>query len=145
MFAFIIRRLLSLVPLLLGVSLLVSLLMYLSPGDFLTQARAAKDIDPAIIEQQERQLGLVNAEGEATAWFVRYGHWMANISPVKYGPWVGQPEVSFSWPILVSLGPIKSKCSPSQTASAGHFHPLAHFDFVCLVHRHPTWHTRGHL
>jgi ABC-type dipeptide/oligopeptide/nickel transport system permease subunit len=100
MFAFIIRRLLSLVPLLLGVSLLVSLLMYLSPGDFLTQARAAKDIDPAIIEQQERQLGLVNAEGEATAWFVRYGHWMANISPVKYGPWVGQPEkgFSFGWP-----------------------------------------------
>ena len=100
MFAFIIRRLLSLVPLLLGVSLLVSLLMYLSPGDFLTQARAAKDIDPAIIEQQERQLGLVNAEGEATAWFVRYGHWMANISPVKYGPWVGQPEegLSFGWP-----------------------------------------------
>ena len=100
MFAFIIRRLLSLVPLLLGVSLLVSLLMYLSPGDFLTQARAAKDIDPAIIEQQERQLGLVNAEGQATAWFVRYGHWMANISPVKYGPWVGQHEkgLSFGWP-----------------------------------------------
>ena len=100
MFTFIIRRLLSLVPLLLGVSLLVSLLMYLSPGDFLTQARAAKDIDPAIIEQQERQLGLVNADGEATAWFVRYGHWMANISPVKYGPWVGQPEegLSFGWP-----------------------------------------------
>ena len=56
MFAFITRRLLSLVPLLLGVSLLVSLLMYLSPGDFLTQARAAKDIDPAIIEQQELSL-----------------------------------------------------------------------------------------
>ncbi|MCH2074018.1 MAG: ABC transporter permease subunit [Puniceicoccaceae bacterium] len=100
MFTFVIRRLLSLVPLLLGVSLLVSLLMYLSPGDFLTQARAAKDIDPAIIEQQERQLGLVNAEGEATAWFVRYGRWMANISPVKYGPWVGQPEkgLYFGWP-----------------------------------------------
>ena len=98
MFAFITRRLLSLVPLLLGVSLLVSLLMYLSPGDFLTQARAAKDIDPAIIEQQERQLGLVNAEGEATAWFVRYGHWMANISPVKYGPWVGQPCLLYTSP-----------------------------------------------
>ena len=49
MFAFITRRLLSLVPLLLGVSLLVSLLMYLSPGDFLTQARAAKDIDLSLI------------------------------------------------------------------------------------------------
>ena len=100
MFAFIIRRLLSLIPLLLGVSLLVSLLMYLSPGDFLTQARAAKDISPEIIEQQERQLGLVDAEGEPTPWFVRYGHWLANISPVKYGPWVGEPEkgIHFGWP-----------------------------------------------
>ncbi|MFP4070097.1 MAG: ABC transporter permease subunit [Opitutales bacterium] len=100
MFAFVIRRLLSLIPLLLGVSLLVSLLMYLSPGDFLTQARAAKDISPEIIAQQERQLGLVDAEGEPTPWFVRYGHWLANVSPVKYGPWVGESEkgVHFGWP-----------------------------------------------
>lgn len=100
MLAFILRRLLSLIPLLLGVSLLVSLLMYLSPGDFLTQARAAKDIDPAVIEQQERQLGLVDEAGEPTAWYVRYGYWMVNISPVKYGPWVGEPErgLHFGWP-----------------------------------------------
>ncbi len=92
MFAFIVRRFLSLIPLLLAVSLLVSLLMYLSPGDFLTQARAAKDISPEIIAQQEQQLGLVDHEGNPTPWFVRYGHWLANVSPVKYGPWVGEPE-----------------------------------------------------
>ena len=92
MSAFIFRRLLSLIPLLLGVSLLVSLLMYLSPGDFLTQARAAKDISPEIIEQQERQLGLVDEDGEPTPWFVRYGHWLANVSPLKYGPWIGQDD-----------------------------------------------------
>jgi ABC-type dipeptide/oligopeptide/nickel transport system permease subunit len=96
MFAFILRRLLSLVPLLLAVSLLVSLLMYLSPGDFLTQARAAKDIAPEIIEQQERQLGLVDSEGEPTGWYVRYGRWLANVSPIKYGPWVGEPEAGIS-------------------------------------------------
>lgn len=100
MIAFILRRLLSLIPLLLGVSLLVNLLMYLSPGDFLTQARAAKDIDPGVIEQQERQLGLVDSEGEPTRWYVRYGHWLANVSPVKYGPWVGEDEagIHFGWP-----------------------------------------------
>lgn len=100
MLAFIIRRVLSLIPLLFGVSLLVSLLMYLSPGDFLTQARAAKDIDPAIIEQQERQLGLVDEAGDPTAWYVRYGYWMANISPVKYGPLVGEPDkgLHIGWP-----------------------------------------------
>ncbi|WP_269525427.1 ABC transporter permease subunit [Coraliomargarita parva] len=92
MFAFIVRRLLSLIPLLLAVSLLVSLLMYLSPGDFLTQARAAKDISPEIIRQQEQQLGLVDEAGDPTPWFVRYGHWLANVSPVKYGPWVGQDD-----------------------------------------------------
>jgi ABC-type dipeptide/oligopeptide/nickel transport system permease subunit len=100
MFAFIIRRLFTLVPLLLVVSLLVSLLMYLAPGDFLTQARAAKDISPEVIEQQERQLGLVNDAGEPTRWFVRYGRWLANVSPLKYGPWVGKDDqgLHLGWP-----------------------------------------------
>ena len=100
MIAFILRRLFSLVPLLLVVSLLVSLLMYLAPGDFLTQARASKDISPELIEQQERQLGLVDAEGEPTRWFVRYGRWLANVSPLKYGPWVGEAGrgLHFGWP-----------------------------------------------
>ena len=100
MFAFIIRRLFTLVPLLLVVSLLVSLLMYLAPGDFLTQARAAKDISPEAIKQQERQLGLVNEAGEPTKWFVRYGKWLANVSPVKYGPLVGDDGkgLHFGWP-----------------------------------------------
>lgn len=92
MFAFIFRRLLSLVPLMLGVSLLVSVLMYLAPGDFLTQARAAKDIPEEVIKQQERQLGLVDDEGNPTRWYVRYGRWLANVSPIKYGPWVGDDE-----------------------------------------------------
>ena len=92
MWTFIFRRLLTLFPLLFGVSLLISLLMYLSPGDFLTQARAAKDIAPEIIQQTEIQLGLVDANGDPTPWFVQYGHWLANVSPLKYGPWVGDPE-----------------------------------------------------
>ena len=90
MWQFIFRRMLTLIPLLFGVSLLVSLLMYLSPGDFLTQARAAKDIDPSFIEQTERQLGLVDEAGNPTPWFIQYGHWIANVSPLKYGPWVGE-------------------------------------------------------
>ncbi|MGC6455012.1 MAG: ABC transporter permease subunit [Coraliomargaritaceae bacterium] len=100
MSAFLLRRLFSLVPLLLVVSLLVSLLMYLAPGDFLTQARAAADISPELIEQQERQLGLVDAQGEPTRWFVRYGRWLANVSPIKYGPWVGAEErgLHLGWP-----------------------------------------------
>ena len=74
MWAFIFRRLFTLIPLLFGVSLLVSLLMYVSPGDFLTQARASKDVAPEVIQRMEMQLGLVDAEGKATPWFVQYGH-----------------------------------------------------------------------
>lgn len=100
MISFILRRLLTLFPLLLIVSLLVSLLMYLAPGDFLTQARAARDISPELIEQQERQLGLVDSEGNPTRWFVRYGCWLANVSPIKYGPWVGHEDrtLYLGWP-----------------------------------------------
>ncbi len=97
MWAFIFRRLFTLIPLLFGVSLLVSLLMYVSPGDFLTQARASKDVAPEVIQQMEMQLGLVDAEGNATPWFVQYGHWLANVSPLKYGPWVGDSERGIFW------------------------------------------------
>ncbi|MGC6425120.1 MAG: ABC transporter permease subunit [Lentimonas sp.] len=102
MLSFIFRRLLAMIPLLFGVSMLVSILMYVSPGDFLTQSRAAKDIAPEVIEQQERQLGLVDAEGNPTRWYVRYGHWLANVSPIKYGPWVGDEDkgIHFGAPYL---------------------------------------------
>ena len=49
MFRFITRRLLSLIPLMLGISMLVFLLMYLAPGDFLSEARNSKDICPEIV------------------------------------------------------------------------------------------------
>ena len=58
MLKFIIRRLLALIPMLLGISVLVFLLMYLSPGDFLNEARNSKDISPEIVRQQEIALGL---------------------------------------------------------------------------------------
>ena len=89
---FILRRLLSIVPILFGVSFLFFILMYLAPGDFVTHARNSMDVPVEFIEQQERQLGLVDANGDPTAWYVRYGKWLANISPVKWGPWVGKED-----------------------------------------------------
>lgn len=92
MLTFILRRLLTLIPLLLGISFMVFLLMKLSPGDFLDQARAAPDIPPEQIEAMEVQLGLTDADGNPTPWYVQYGRWLANISPIKYGPWTGEPD-----------------------------------------------------
>ena len=68
MLKFIARRMLSMVPLMLGISALVFLLMYLSPGDFLSEARNSKDISPEIVKQEEKGLastsrGMSNTEG----------------------------------------------------------------------------------
>ena len=77
MISFIIRRLFTLIPMLLGIALLVFLLMYLAPGDFLSQARADREISQTFIEQMEREFGLDRP------WYVQYGFWLKNIFPVR--------------------------------------------------------------
>lgn len=78
MISFIVRRLITLVPMLLGIALLVFLLMYLAPGDFLTQARADREISREFIEQMEKEFGLDRP------WYVQYGLWLKNIFPVRW-------------------------------------------------------------
>ncbi len=73
MISFILRRLLTLIPMLLGIALLVFLLMYLAPGDFLTQMRADREISPEFIAQLEQQYGLDKP------WYVQYGIWLKQI------------------------------------------------------------------
>ena len=58
MLKFIARRLLATIPLMFAVSAMVFLLMYLAPGDFLSEARNSKDISPEIVRQEEIRLGL---------------------------------------------------------------------------------------
>lgn len=104
MFRFIVRRLLSLIPLLLGISLMVFLLMYLAPGDFLSEARNSKDISPEIVKQEEIRLGLDKP------WYVQYGRWLNGVSPVKTSLllpesqrerkpaiYFGAPDFGYSW------------------------------------------------
>ncbi|NBR37683.1 MAG: ABC transporter permease, partial [Chitinophagales bacterium] len=54
MTAFILRRLGTLVPMLLAVTLLVFALMSLAPGDFLTPVKAQRDINPALIAELQK-------------------------------------------------------------------------------------------
>ncbi len=104
MLKFIVRRLLSLIPLMLGISLMVFLLMYLAPGDFLSEARNSKDISPEIVKQEEIRLGLDKP------WYVQYGRWLNGVSPIKtslFLPestraekpllYIGSPDFGFSW------------------------------------------------
>lgn len=75
----ILRRLLSMIPLLLGISLLVFVLMSAAPGDFLTQARASRDISPATIAQMERDFGLNQPV------YIQYFYWLKNIVTLNFG------------------------------------------------------------
>jgi len=110
MFRFITRRLLSLIPLMLGISMLVFLLMYLAPGDFLSEARNSKDISPEIVKQEEIRLGLDKP------WYIQYGRWLNGVSPVKTNLllpdserekhsliYFGAPNFGYSWSYKISV------------------------------------------
>lgn len=73
MLSFIIRRLFSLIPLLLGITMLVFLLMQLAPGDFLTSKSLARDVSDEYIENLRQQYGI----GES--WIKQYFLWLGQV------------------------------------------------------------------
>lgn len=79
MLAFLLRRLLTLIPLLLGVTFLVFLLMSLAPGDFLTPVKMQRDVPPELIATLEREFGLDRP------WYVQYGYWLKNVLQLNLG------------------------------------------------------------
>ncbi|MFZ5807115.1 MAG: ABC transporter permease [Verrucomicrobiota bacterium] len=70
---YILKRLLALVGLLLGITLLVFVLLQLAPGDFLTPIKAQRDIQPELIEKLEKEFGL------HLPWYQQYFLWLKNI------------------------------------------------------------------
>lgn len=73
MLNFIIRRLFFLIPLLLGITLLVFLLMQLAPGDFLTPLRGQRDVPESFILALEKEYGLDRP------WYVQYFYWLKEV------------------------------------------------------------------
>ncbi|MGF1484696.1 MAG: ABC transporter permease subunit [Opitutales bacterium] len=98
----IIRRLLATIPLLFGISLMVFLLMYLAPGDFLDKLRSQPDVSEEVIESFERQYGFTDAEGNENPWYIQYLYWMSNLSPLKFVSEDGElwRGFRFGWPEL---------------------------------------------
>lgn len=93
MLAFTLRRLLTLIPMLLGVTFLVFLLMSLAPGDFLTPIKMQRDVPAELIAALEREFGLDRP------WYVQYGYWLANIAQLNFGySW------SFKVPVIDLIG-----------------------------------------
>lgn len=114
----IIRRLLTLIPLLLGVTMLVFVLMSLAPGDFLTPVKAQRDVPAELIESIEQEFGLDQP------WYVQYFKWLGNVLQGNLGySWayklpvvdlIGQRlwatfllslcSLAFAWGIAIPLG-----------------------------------------
>ncbi len=70
MISYLVRRLLHMIPILLGVSLLTFLLMSLAPGDYYTQLSQNPQITPAKLAELRAKQHLDKP------WFVRYAYWL---------------------------------------------------------------------
>lgn len=73
MFAFIVKRLAHLIPILLGVSLLTFLLMAMTPGDYYTQLSQNPQISPDTLARLRAERHLDKA------WYVQYAYWLKGV------------------------------------------------------------------
>ena len=71
--AYVLRRLLQLVPLLLGISALTFLLMQLAPGDFLQTMADNPQVSQEVLDRMARDFGLDRP------WYVQYVFYLRNI------------------------------------------------------------------
>jgi peptide/nickel transport system permease protein len=79
MWQFIFKRLLHMIPLLLGVSLLTFLLMSLAPGDYFTTLSQNPQISPDTIARLKAQFHLDRP------WYVQYFYWLKNLLHGDFG------------------------------------------------------------
>ncbi len=70
---FVLRRLLQIVPLLLGISALTFLLLQLAPGDFLATVAENPQVSHEVLEQMRRNFGLDRP------WYVQYLLYLKNV------------------------------------------------------------------
>jgi peptide/nickel transport system permease protein len=79
MLTFVLKRLLHMIPLLLGVSLLTFLLMSLAPGDYFTTLSQNPQISPEVVAQLKAKFHLNEA------WYVQYYYWLKNVISGDFG------------------------------------------------------------
>lgn len=77
--SYILKRLFSLIWMLLGITFLVFLLLQLAPGDFLTPIKAQRDIQPEMIERLEKEFGL------NLPFWKQYLLWLKNVVQLNFG------------------------------------------------------------
>jgi len=79
MLQYIFKRLLHMIPLLLGVSLLTFLLMAMSPGNYFTSLQQNPQISPDTIARLKAQFHLDRP------WYVQYVFWLKNVASGNFG------------------------------------------------------------
>ena len=99
---FILRRLLSLIPILLGVTFITFLIINLTPGDFLTTMSMDPQVSPDRIELLRRDFGLDRP------WYIQYGLWVYRLSPFAWPPGFKWPDLGYSFknktPVMSLMG-----------------------------------------
>lgn len=81
---FIARRILQMLPLLIGITLISFIVMQLAPGDYLDQFKANPQIKPETIENLRRDFGLVENPGFKD-YIVMYAKWLGNALRGNFG------------------------------------------------------------
>jgi peptide/nickel transport system permease protein len=98
---FVVRRLLALVPILLGVSFLTFFLTSLTPGDFLTTMSMDPHVSPETISRMRHNFGLDRP------WYAQYALWLYRLSPLEFPFGLKWPDLGFSFanqtPVVVLM------------------------------------------
>src|SRR4028119_1006062 len=79
MLKYILNRLLQMVPLIIGITLISFAVMQLAPGDYLTNLKGNPQIRPETIERLRRNFGLDQP------WPIQYARWLWNASHGDFG------------------------------------------------------------
>jgi len=100
---FVLRRLLSLFPVIFGVTILTFFLISLTPGDFLSSLSLSPDISKERIEKLRHDFGLDKP------WYTQYFLWLYRLSPFEFPLGLKWPDPGYSFsnktPVLDLMGP----------------------------------------
>lgn len=88
MFKYIVRRVILIIPMLLGITFISFFIMQLAPGDFLSEQALNPDISEETLNQMRQQFGLDKPP------IIQYFYWLRNAVALDFGR-------SFSWNVPV--------------------------------------------
>jgi peptide/nickel transport system permease protein len=91
MIAFILKRLITLIPILLGVTFISFLIISFTPGDFVSTMA----MDPTV--SRERLASLRHDFGLDRPWYVQYGLWLYRLSPIEFPLGLKIPDLGYSF------------------------------------------------